>query len=258
MASELGVLAREAGRVARSNPRTADFTENVLQRALREVVACFPVYRTYVDSNGATAEDRRDLDWAFARAQRNKSHIEGSAFDFLYKLLSGDLVNASHIGYRRASVFRTAMRAQQYSGPVMAKGLEDTAFYRYNRFLALNEVGGQPHKFSTSIAAFHQANMERAKRTPHAMLASSTHDTKRGEDARARLAVLSELAEEWTQHVDLWHRILRPELTDTNSLAPDPVDAYAFYQMLLGSWPPELSHGSVPDFGGAECLSPSH
>jgi (1->4)-alpha-D-glucan 1-alpha-D-glucosylmutase len=247
MASELSVLGREAGRVARSNPLTADFTDNVLHRALREVVACFPVYRTYVDTNGAAADDRRDLDWAFSRARRENGQIERSAFDFLYKLLSGDLVNAPHSGYRRASVFRMAMRAQQYSGPVMAKGLEDTAFYRYNRFLALNEVGGQPNTFSTSIAAFHQANMERAKRTPHAMLASSTHDTKRGEDARARLAALSELAEEWTQHVDLWHRILRPELTDTSSLAPDPNDEYAFYQMLLGSWPPELSHGSVPD-----------
>jgi len=246
MASELGVLAHEAGRVARSNPRTADFTDNVLHRALREVVACFPVYRTYVDTNGAATEDRRDLDWAFSRARRENSHIEGSAFDFLYKLLSGDLVDAPQSGYRRASVFRMAMRTQQYSGPVMAKGLEDTAFYRYNRFLALNEVGGQPNKFSISIAAFHQSNMERAKRTPHAMLASSTHDTKRGEDARARLAVLSEIAEEWTQQVDLWHRILRPELADINSLSPDPNDEYAFYQMLLGSWPPELSHGSVP------------
>lgn len=129
----------------------------------------------------------------------------------------------------------------------MAKGLEDTAFYRYNRFLALNEVGGQPNKFGISIAAFHQANVERAKRTPHAMLASSTHDTMRGEDARARLAVLSEIAEEWTQQVDLWHRILRPEPADISSPALDPNDEYAFYQMLLGSWPPELSHGSLPD-----------
>jgi (1->4)-alpha-D-glucan 1-alpha-D-glucosylmutase len=134
MASELGVLAREAGRVARSNGRTADFTDNVLHRALREVVACFPVYRTYVDGNGATTEDRRDPDWAFSRARRKNNHIEESVFDFLYKLLCADLVDAPHSGYRRSSVFRMAMRAQQYSGPVMAKGLEDTAFYRYNRF----------------------------------------------------------------------------------------------------------------------------
>jgi len=247
MASELGVLAREAGRVARSNPYTADFTDNVLHRALQEVVACFPVYRTYVDPSGAAAEDRRDLDWAFARARRHNTQIDPSAFDFLYGLLSGDLVGARRSGFRRTSVYRMVMRAQQYSGPVMAKGLEDTAFYRYNRFIALNEVGGQPNKFSTSIAAFHQANAERTKRTPHAMLASSTHDTKRGEDARARLSVLSELAEEWTQQVDLWHRILPHELTDLDSLAPDRNDEYAFYQMLIGSWPSELSGGVFPD-----------
>ena len=163
MASELNVLARDAARVARQNPRTADFTRNILQRALREIVACFPVYRTYVDGDGAPTEaDRRDLDWAVAQARRNETDVDPSVFDFLHRLLTTDLVAEPRSGFSRQAVLRFAMRVQQYSGPVMAKGLEDTAFYRYNRFVALNEVGGHPDQFGVSLAAFHKANAQRA------------------------------------------------------------------------------------------------
>ncbi len=182
----------DAGRVARSNPRTADFTDNVLRRALQQIIACFPVYRTYVDGSAPSDADRRDIDWALAHARRYDTALDPSVFDFLYGLLTCDLIAEPLSGFSQVAVTRVAMRAQQYSGPVMAKGVEDTAFYRYNRMLALNEVGGQPDQFSTSQSAFHYANAERAKRTPYAMLSTSTHDTKRGEDARARLAVLSE------------------------------------------------------------------
>jgi (1->4)-alpha-D-glucan 1-alpha-D-glucosylmutase len=249
LASELSVLARAAGRIARSNPHTADFTDNILQRGLREVIACFPVYRTYVDQDGAEQDDRRDIDWAFARARRHKPDIDVGAFDFLQQLMSGDLVQSPRSGFSRTAVFDVVMRIQQFSGPVMAKGLEDTAFYRYNRLLALNEVGGQPQRFGVSIAAFHQANSERARRMPFTMLASSTHDTKRGEDVRARLAALPEVAQDWARHVELWHRILRTGYLeqDDATLAPSKNDEYAFYQMLLGSWPAELSIAAVPD-----------
>ncbi len=249
LASELNVLARLTGQIARSNPRTADFTDSILRRGMREIVACFPVYRTYVDQDGAEQDDRRDIDWAFARARRNEPDIESGVFDFLQLLLTGDLIRRPNSGYSRTVVFNAVMRFQQYSGPVMAKGLEDTAFYRYNRLLALNEVGGQPQKFGVSIAAFHQANAERGRRTPYTMLASSTHDTKRGEDVRARLAVLAEVADEWTRHVELWHRILRTGYAEQDgaALAPDKNDEYAFYQMLLGSWPAELVTGVIPD-----------
>ena len=145
MASELNVLARDTARVARQNPRTADFTRNILQRALKEIIACFPVYRTYVDGDARpTEEDRRDLDWAVSQARRNHTDVDPSVFDFLFRVLSTDLVARPRNGFSRHSVVRLAMRVQQYSGPVMAKGLEDTAFYRYNRFVALNEVGGHP------------------------------------------------------------------------------------------------------------------
>jgi len=255
MVSELNVLARDAGRVARSNPRTADFTDNVLRRALEMIIACFPVYRTYVNGSAISDADRRDIDWAFAHARRCDTALDPSVFDFLYGLLTCDLIAEPRSGFSRASVMRMAMRAQQYSGPVMAKGVEDTAFYRYNRLLALNEVGGQPDQFSIAPAAFHYANAERAKRTPCAMLSTSTHDTKRGEDARVRLAVLSECAEEWTQRVTAWSRILRAGSSGSpQDTPPDRNDEYAFYQHLLGAWPMELSTGTVPEAAGLDAF----
>jgi (1->4)-alpha-D-glucan 1-alpha-D-glucosylmutase len=140
------------------------------------------------------------------------------------------------------------MRVQQYSGPVMAKGLEDTAFYRYNRFVALNEVGGQPDRFGVGLAAFHRTNAQRAEHWPHAMLCTSTHDTKRGEDTRARLAVLSEMPDEWARQVQAWSRLLRARRGDVEGTAPPyPNDEYLFYQLLLGAWPAELTGVENPE-----------
>ena len=243
LASELNSLAREIASVARSNPRTADFTKNVLQRALKEVIAVFPVYRTYIDEDATpNAADRRDLDWAIAKARRHDLAIDPSVFDFLYELLTCDLIAKPKSGFSRVAVIRVAMRVQQYCGPVMAKGVEDTAFYRYARMLALNEVGGHPAEFYVSGPAFHHANKRRAQRFPHAMLSTSTHDAKRGEDARARLAVLSECPDEWGQCVAVWSRILRAGAAGSpEESPPDRNDEYAFYQLLLGSWPPDLS-----------------
>lgn len=242
MASELNVLGRDAARVANQNPETADFTQNILRRAIREVVAWFPVYRIYVDTEEApTEEDRRDLDWAMTQARGNETDIDPSVFDFVYKLLSGDLVARSGSGFSRHAALRLAMKVQQYSGPVMAKGLEDTAFYRYNRFVALNEVGGYPDQFGLHVSAFHKANAARARRWPNSMLTTSTHDTKRGEDTRARLAVLSEMPEEWGRQVQAWSRLLRARRGDIEATAPpDRNDEYLFYQLLVGTWPPEL------------------
>lgn len=242
MASELNVLAREAARVACEHPKTADFTQNVLRRGIREIVACFPVYRTYLDWDGnATAEDRRDLNWAMKQARAYDADIDPSVFDFLGDLLSGDLVAQSRSGFSRHAVLRCAMKLQQYSGPVMAKGLEDTAFYRYNRFIALNEVGGYPDVFGSGVSAFHRANEQRLRFWPHSMLTTATHDTKRGEDARARLAVLSEMPHIWAKQTRLWSKVLRARRGDIEGTAPpDHNDEYLFYQMLLGSWPAEL------------------
>ncbi len=252
MASELNALGRDAGRVARQNPVTQDFTKTVLQRALKQVVACFPVYRTYVEFDSEEdSADRRDLAWAFTQARRYDPNIDPSVFDFLHDLLSGKLTARPKSGFNRTSVLRLAMKLQQYSGPVMAKGLEDTAFYRYNRFIALNEVGGEPERFGITAGAFHKANAQRARRWPAAMLATSTHDTKRGEDTRARLAVLADLPEEWTRQVQGWSRLIRARRGEVeNNAPPDRNDEYLLYQLLIGSWPVELLEN--PDGPGLE------
>jgi len=246
MASELNVLSRKAARIARSNPATADFTANILQQALKETIARFPVYRTYVDGGVPSDLDRRDIDWAISQARRVEQGPDGSVYDFLQRLLTTDLVAAPKSGYSRRQVTRFAMRFQQYSGPVMAKGLEDTAFYRYNRLVALNEVGGHPDHFGVSVSAFHRANQDRARNWPGNMLASTTHDTKRGEDTRARLYALSEMPDEWERQVQTWSRLLRARRGDVEGTAPpDRNDEYLFYQLLLGAWPAELTGAPV-------------
>ncbi|PWC39203.1 malto-oligosyltrehalose synthase [Azospirillum sp. TSO35-2] len=247
MASELHVLARKAARIARSNPATADFTANILHQALKETIARFPVYRTYVDGGTPSDLDRRDIDWAISQARKVEQGPDGSVYDFLQRLLTSDLVAAPRSGYSHRQVSRFAMRFQQYSGPVMAKGLEDTAFYRYNRLVALNEVGGHPDHFGVSVAAFHRANQDRARNWPGNMLASTTHDTKRGEDTRARLYALSEMPEEWERQIQAWSRLLRARRGDVEGTAPpDRNDEYLFFQLLLGAWPAELT-GASPE-----------
>jgi (1->4)-alpha-D-glucan 1-alpha-D-glucosylmutase len=254
LAGELNVLARDVARLARQNPRTADFTDNLLRHALKELIACFPVYRTYIDDEGTvTDSDRRDIEWGLAHARSGDLERDPSVFDFLEQLLGGAMWQPRS-GFSRQSALACVMRLQQYSGPVMAKGLEDTAFYRYQRFLALNEVGGAPERFGGSLAAFHKANAQRAHSLPHAMLATSTHDTKRGEDARARLAALSELPDEWKRVTLSCSRILRGPPGGTGAEpTPDLNDEYLFYQMLLGSWPADLLR---PEQLDADSLQP--
>jgi (1->4)-alpha-D-glucan 1-alpha-D-glucosylmutase len=239
MASELHSLGRAAARLARQSSMTADLTRSLLQRAIKQLIANFPIYRTYVDLDGAPDEsDRRDIAWAITRARRADPDIHGSAFDFLQNLL---LAQTAALEIGRSAALRVAMKFQQLSGPVMAKGVEDTVFYRYNRFVALNEVGGSPERFGLTPWGFHKANAWRAEHWPHAMLATTTHDTKRGEDARARLAVLSEFPEEWRRRVVAWNRILRARRGDVEGKGPpDRNDEYLFYQMLLGAWPMDM------------------
>ena len=241
MAGELESLTRIAVRLARQDPTTEDFTQNILRRGLKEIVACFPVYRTYVDRDGAKETDERYIRWAVAQARKNEQELDPTVFDFLQSLLLGRAPQLD-CRYLQPELLRHfAMRAQQLSGPVMAKGLEDTALYRYNCFVALNEVGSSPEEFGVSPAAFHQYNQQRAKVWPNAMSATSTHDTKRGEDGRARLAALSLIPDEWITRVNAWSRLLRARRGDVERTGPpDPNDEYLLYQNLVASWPAEL------------------
>jgi (1->4)-alpha-D-glucan 1-alpha-D-glucosylmutase len=242
LASEVAVLATNLDRITEQARRFRDFTLNNLRDALREVIASFPVYRTYLvcDPDGRAAVDDRDrrfIEGAIREAKRRSRAVDPTTFDFLRDVLlqrQWEGASAELIGGQ----CRFAMKFQQLSGPVMAKGLEDTAFYRFNRLVALNEVGGDPSQFGLSVAAFHRQNGDRARRRPHSLLASSTHDTKRSEDVRARIAVLSEVPAEWRAAVNRWTRINRRHKTRIEgSSAPDRNDEYLLYQTLLGAWP---------------------
>jgi (1->4)-alpha-D-glucan 1-alpha-D-glucosylmutase len=245
LASEVSVLAGGFHALSVSHWATRDFTLNGMRAALQEVITMFPVYRTYVTTAGAASEDRRYIDWAVGRAKRHWPGTDTSIFDFLHSVLTGDLVRTPG-AYQRRAVQRLAMKFQQLTGPVMAKGAEDTAFYRYARLLCLNEVGGDPARFGTSVAAFHHQAEARAKSWPAAMLAGSTHDTKRGEDGRARLALLSEMPAAWEQRLALWSRANRGRRSDVDGVStPDPNDEYFFYQTVVAAWPLDLAVDDV-------------
>ena len=256
MSSELNVLAHMLNRISESNRKSRDFTLDALRDVITAVVACFPVYRTYVDERGWTAADRAVVARAIARARRRNPAMESSLFDFLREVVLPRDVHDDRSdapagperrgGYPPADArearerLQFAMKLQQYTGPVQAKGLEDTAFYRYNVLLSLNEVGGDPSRFGRSVEEFHESNAKRATMWPFEMLATATHDTKLGEDVRARLNVLSEMADEWGREVAKWMRIGKAQrsLVDGEP-APDRVDEYRFFQALVGIWPPD-------------------
>jgi (1->4)-alpha-D-glucan 1-alpha-D-glucosylmutase len=249
LASEMNVLAGRFHRLAVADWRTRDFTLRGMLAALEEVIAAFPVYRTYVSERGASADDRRYIDWAVAQAKKRWRPNDTTILDFIHHVLLAEVPGRA----RSADVLRTAMQFQQVSGPVMAKAFEDTAFYRYFRLLALNEVGGDPRRFGMSCAAFHHVTAERARLWPRAMLTTATHDTKRGEDARLRLALLSEMPREWGRRIAHWQRLNRRHRGDIDGEpVPDRNVEYLFYQMLLGAWPPALD---AADSAGVAALA---
>jgi|SRR5680860_47703 len=236
LSSELHVLGNRLSRICEADPRSRDYTLSGLRDALQEIVACFPVYRTYITFTDLSAQDRQYVDWAVAQAKKRSQADETSVFDFIRAVLLKELPE-DHAASAKALI-AFAMQFQQYTSPVMAKGLEDTAMYNYNRLMSLNEVGGDPARFGLSVSAFHHHGRERAKTWPHAMLATTTHDTKRSEDVRARINVLSELARDWDQRVTRWARINRSRKHKVDEqLAPDRNDEYLLYQTLIGSWP---------------------
>ncbi len=244
LASELNVLANLISRIALSNRHTCDFTLNSLRSALAEIIASFPVYRTYVSGNSGaatvSADDRRHVEYALAEARNRSNAADLSVFDFIHRVLLLGVNGCETDSYKRA-VTRFAMKFQQLTAAVMAKGLEDTAFYRYNRLISLNEVGGDPIKFGTTVDEFHRANLLRMELWPHSMLASSTHDSKRSEDVRARINALSEIPALWRLKLRRWRDWNRAKKRLVKGQpAPTRNDEYLFYQTLVGVWPTEV------------------
>jgi len=239
MSSELHVLARRLDRISEQRRFSRDFTLNSLQYALGEVIACFPVYRSYTRRRQAEVcpEDRRHILRAISEAKRRNPATSPSIFNFIGNLLlleePAGLTEAQRDA-RRDFI----LRFQQLTGPVMAKGVEDTAFYRYYPLASLNEVGGEPQRFGIAVEEFHNLNEQRMLERPHGLSATSTHDTKRGEDVRARINVLSEIPAKWYRAICRWKEINRDSKTRIEEEeVPDANDEYLLYQTLVGAWP---------------------
>jgi (1->4)-alpha-D-glucan 1-alpha-D-glucosylmutase len=227
MAAELEAAVARLLSLAGRDPRRRDLGRSPLRAALAQMIAALGVYRTYAAADSLPGDGRARIEAAVAEARRHAPALGPEVFDFIAAVLTLDVPTGD-----RAEALAAAMRVQQLSGPVMAKGLEDAALYRFNRLIALNEVGSEPGHFGVGIEAFHRANADRLARTPRALLATSTHDTKRGEDARARIVALTSHATPWRAAVFEWHEMLAD---------PDrPIDRneeYFFYQLVLGAWP---------------------
>lgn len=249
LSSEFTVLARRLTRLAKDHPRTRDFTYQAIREALTDIVARFPVYRTYIAAAEPSQADERYIDWATRRALKAPGLVDDTVYDFIRNVLLARWRPDDGEARETPGIREIARRFQQLTGPVMAKSVEDTAFYRYTRFIALNEVGGEPSRWGCSVAAFHHATTERRERAPAAMLATATHDHKRGEDVRARLAVISELPTEWRQSLRRVTRLNRSRrhLMAEGEPAPSRSAEYLYYQAVLGAWPMELA----PEDGAA-------
>ncbi|MGH2650007.1 MAG: malto-oligosyltrehalose synthase, partial [Actinomycetota bacterium] len=238
MSSELNVLGHALSRLAERNRYSRDFTLQSLTSALREVIACFPVYRTYIDgSHDVSLQDRACVEVAVAFAKRRNPATSGSVFDFVRDVLLLRYPHQADDTYRQDQQ-TFVQRFQQMTAPVTAKGVEDTAFYRYHRLVSLNEVGGEPDRFGVTLDEFHTQCLARQEKWPAGLSSTATHDAKRGEDVRARIHVLSEMPREWRAAVGRWHRWNRRHagLVDGHA-APDRNDEYLLYQTLVGVWP---------------------
>jgi (1->4)-alpha-D-glucan 1-alpha-D-glucosylmutase len=244
MASEIAMLGHRLNRLSEKHRSSRDFTLGSLTTALREIIAAFPVYRTYVGDDAPDSIGARDREYiarAVGTAKRRTPAMAESVYDWIQDVLTLRFPDRATPADRleRLDFVR---RFQQITGPVTAKGYEDTLLYRFNRLVSLNEVGGDPSRFGTSLAEFHAANVERQRRSPHALSATATHDTKRGEDVRARINVLSEIPGEWRARLAAWHRLNRKHHTVVDGApVPGANTEYFVYQTLVGAWPIDVA-----------------
>ncbi|HJV87612.1 MAG TPA: malto-oligosyltrehalose synthase [Noviherbaspirillum sp.] len=236
LAGEFDSAARALHAVARTDLRTRDFSLAAIRRVFAELLVHFPVYRTYADANGRDELDQAIIDRALEQARNTVERTEAPLLDLLAHWLGGDAPR--HYGNPRVRRLHQAAitRFQQLTPPLAAKSVEDTAFYRYGRLLSRNEVGADPGRFSMPVPSFHAACIWRTQQFPHAMLATATHDHKRGEDVRARLAALSEMPESWSDAAHEWMQLQPAEMAK-----PQPADELMLYQTLAGAWPIGLS-----------------
>jgi (1->4)-alpha-D-glucan 1-alpha-D-glucosylmutase len=255
LANDVNVLGNMVDRLSEQNRWYRDFTLEALARAVRETIACFPVYRTYLaPGRPVNDQDRQVVERAVAAAKRRNPAIEESVFNFLRDILLfrfpenlDDDARAAHTHF--------VLKFQQATGPIMAKGLEDTVFYIYNRLAALNEVGGEPQQFGIGLDAFHERNLDRQRNWPATLLATSTHDTKRSEDVRARMVAISELPQLWRRSIQRWRLLNRKwKRTIDEAQAPDPNEEYLLYQTLLGTWPVN-THSQAEQTASAEYVA---
>jgi (1->4)-alpha-D-glucan 1-alpha-D-glucosylmutase len=250
LANEVNVLGTMVDRLSEQNRWFRDYTLEALARAVRETIACFPVYRTYLEpGKPVSEEDRAVIERAVAAAKRRNPAIEESVFNFLRDLLLFRFPENLD-EEQRAAHAEFVLKFQQFTGPITAKGLEDTVFYIYNRLAALNEVGGEPQLFGLSVETFHERNLRRQRDWPASLLATSTHDSKRSEDVRARMLAISEIPPLWGRSLQKWrttNRRFKKQIDDAE--APDAGEEYLLYQTLLGTWPVDLDGAPVPSVG---------
>jgi len=240
LASEFGVLCGALSRIAAGHFSTRDFTIDRLRAALRLYVLEFPIYRTYVTAAGASERDRKLIADVISRARARWEGPDPQIFDFLQAALTLDL--AGNAGYSAPRVRDFALKLQQFTGPLMAKSMEDTAFYRFGRLLALNEVGGNPTAGELPVARFHELQRQRLEKGQHGLTATATHDTKRGEDARARILALSEIAADWDAAVKDWHSRNAAHVQHSEGRRlPTKAHEYMIYQTLIGVWPGQIT-----------------
>ncbi len=245
MGGEINTLGHYLNALSESNRHTRDFTMGSLVKALMEVIAHFPVYRTYTATRKVADRDRQYIEYAVSKAKRRNPAMSESIFTFIEDVLLLRFYDSTS-GREQEQWLDFVMRFQQLTGPVMAMGLEDTAFYVYNRLVSLNEVGGTPERFGITIEAFHGQSIERARSNPATMLTTSTHDTKRSEDVRARICVLSEDPASWQNCLRRWSRINRPRKVIVHGVrVPDRNEEYLLYQTIIGVWPAQDEMGGV-------------
>jgi len=247
LANDVDVLGNMLDRLSEQDRRYRDFTLEALSRAVREAIACFPVYRTYVEPDQPVSDkDEEIVERAIAAAKRRNPAMEESIFNFLRDvLLFRAPQNLDAAG--RAAYTHFILKFQQTTAPVMAKGLEDTMFYIYNRLPALNEVGGEPQQFGLSVEVFHERNLDQQRDWPATLLATSTHDTKRSGDVRARIVAISEIPELWRRSLQRWGTANHRWKRMVNDLkAPDANEEYLLYQTLLGTWPMQANGEPEP------------